>query len=367
MPIIVPFFQERGLSQLEIFLLESVWAITILVLEVPSGYLADCLGRKKSVVSGAIFSTLGFSIYAAAAGVESFILANVLFGVGYSFISGADSAMAYDSYAALSRREDYRRFEAYSNSICGIAEGVASLLGGALALISLATPIVGQVIVYFTLIPLSLLLVEPDRELMPEGSAVSEVIRITKYALHGHAEVKWLIIYGATASTLTHTMVWITQPYYQLVGVPLTWFGVLWAIQLVALALFSRYSVEYEQFVGKKRALISFLLVGVVAYAILGLIPSRYTLPAILGFYFIRGAHIPVLQDYINELVESDIRATVLSVKNLVQKLMYATFGPLIGLVMDSYSLPTALLFSGVLYGVIGLLVLLRMAYLKIL
>jgi hypothetical protein len=57
----------------------------------------------------------------------------------------------------------------------------------------------------------------------------------------------------------------------------------------------------------------------------------------------------------------------VLSVKNLVQKLMYALFGPLIGVLVDLYSLRFGLVFSGVLYGVLGAGVLFRMAALQIL
>ena len=85
----------------------------------------------------------------------------------------------------------------------------------------------------------------------------------------------------------------------------------------------------------------------------------------ILAFYFIRGVHTPILKDYLNVLITSDIRATVMSVQSLVQKLLYASLGPLIGVVMDAYSLQVALLFSGLIYGLLGLFALINMRRLR--
>jgi len=249
----------------------------------------------------------------------------------------------------------------------GMSESVASIIGGFLAVSSLRTPIVVQFVLYtVTIIPCALLLTEPKRMKSASKHPFKDFLRISKYALHGHKEIKWLILYGASMATLTHTMVWLTQPYYQLVGVPLAWFGVLWAAQLFIMGIFSHNAERYEKWLGRKKALISFPIIGCTSYILLGIAPSLAILPILLGFYFVRGVHMPILQNYVNSVVESDIRATVLSVKNLVQKAIYSVFGPLIGVVMDVYSLQTALLFSAVLYGVLGVIVLLNMRRYKL-
>ena len=366
-PIIVPFFQENGLSQTQIYLLQSLFAITIVLLEVPSGYFADCIGRKQSILLGAVLSTIGFILYSISYGFLPLLFAEIVLGIGYSFISGADTALAYDSFATEGNEKGYLRFESRSSGYMGASEATASIIGGFLAVASLRTPIVAQAATYSLTIPLALLLTEPKRIKSATQHPWRNIMRITKYALHGHQEIKWLILYGAAMATLTHTMVWLTQPYYQLVGIPIAWFGVLWAAQLYIMSLFSHNADKYEKWLGKKRALISFPIIGCLSYVILGLLPSLAVLPMLLGFYFVRGVHIPILQDYVNAVVESDIRATVLSVKNLVQKLLYALLGPLIGVVVDAYSLQTALLFSAVLYGGLAVIVLFNMKRLKIL
>jgi MFS family permease len=367
MPIIVPFFIDNGLSQTQIFTLQSVFALLVVLLEVPSGYFADRYGRKLSIVLGSVFASIGLAFYSFSTGFSSLLIAEMILGVGYSFVSGADTALAYDSFLALGKKEDYLKFEARSSAFNGISEAVASVLGGFLVLISLRMPIYAEAMVFLMLIPVSLMLHEPKRVLKAGGDPFKAVLKITKYALHGHKEIKWLILYGAALGTLTHTMVWLTQPYYELVGVPLKWFGLVWAAQLIIMAVFSFYSDSYEKWMGKKAALISFPIIGVSTYILLAVSPSLAVLPAILGFFFVRGVHIPILQNYVNEKVESDIRATVFSVKSFVQQLIYMIFGPLIGVMMDVYSLQTALYFSALLYGVLSLVIVLRMLKLKVL
>ena len=360
-PIIVPFFQDNGLSQTQIYILQSLFALTIVLLEVPSGYFADHIGRKQSILLGAILSTVGFILYSTAYGFAPLLIAEIVLGVGYSFISGADTALAYDSFVAQGKEDEYLKFESRSSGYMGMSESIASIIGGFLVIASLRTPIVAQAVFYSTTIPLALLLTEPKLRKRVSKTQFRDIISITKYALHGHTEVKWLIFYGAIIATLTHTMVWLTQPYYQLVGIPIAWFGILWATQLFIMGIFSHNADKYEKWLGKTYALISFPIIGCTSYILLGIAPSLAVLPLLLGFYFVRGVHIPILQNYVNSIVESNIRATVLSVKNLAQKLIYMIFGPIIGLVVDLHSLQAALLFSAVLYGGLGIVVLLNM------
>lgn len=355
--VIVPFFQERGLSQSQIFALQSMFAAAMIIFEVPSGYFADTIGRKRSLVVGAGVLSLGFLMYSFSYGFFTIAVAEVLLGIGYSFISGADEALAYESMKALDRASRYKLFEARSQTIMSVSEGAASVLGGLVAIVSLRAPIVAQLGTEFLLVLVALSLVEPPHVKKIDVHPLADVLRVTKYALHDHSEVKWLIFYSALVATISHTAVWLIQPYYQLAGVPIGWFGVLWATQMFAMGLFAHNAIRYERWLGRRRALISFPIIGVTAYVVLGVFPAEYALPAILGFYFIFGVHTPILKHYINELIESDMRATILSVKSLAQKLLYAGLGPLIGVVVDAYSLRTGLLFSAAIYGLLSLFV----------
>jgi MFS family permease len=58
MPIVVPFYESNGLSMKDIMILQAVYSVAIVVLEVPSGYLADVIGRRKTLILGAMFLEL---------------------------------------------------------------------------------------------------------------------------------------------------------------------------------------------------------------------------------------------------------------------------------------------------------------------
>ncbi|RPI41295.1 MAG: MFS transporter, partial [Bacteroidetes bacterium] len=93
MPIVVPFYESNGLSMTDIMILQAVYSVAIVILEIPSGYLADVIGRRKTLIMGSVFGTLGFMTYSLSHGFTGFLVAEVILGIGQSCISGADSAM----------------------------------------------------------------------------------------------------------------------------------------------------------------------------------------------------------------------------------------------------------------------------------
>jgi len=82
-------------------------------------------------------------------------------------------------------------------------------------------------------------------------------------------------------------------------------------------------------------------------YFLLSLIWTPWSFLFLFLFYFARGINNPITADYVNRLISSDMRATVLSVKNFTGRVIFAIIGPIVGWMSDVYSLKTALLFSG--------------------
>src|SRR4030095_16822562 len=62
MPVVVPFFESRGLTMQQIFLLQGLFAVVVLVMEIPSGYVADLLGRRLTLITGSVFIGLGHAM-----------------------------------------------------------------------------------------------------------------------------------------------------------------------------------------------------------------------------------------------------------------------------------------------------------------
>ncbi len=81
---------------------------------------------------------------------------------------------------------------------------------------------------------------------------------------------------------------------------------------------------------------------------------SVWSIGFIILFYFVRGVSNPIFKNYINKLISSDIRATVLSVKQMFARLVFVVVGPIIGWAADVYSLADALMLSGIIFLILG-------------
>ena len=114
MPTIVLFFQENGLSLFDIMLIQAVYSVAIAVLEIPSGYVADLLGRKMAMVIGTFLGFLGILIYSMSYGFWGFLPAALAMGIGQSFVSGSDTALMYDSLLDMGRSKEFVKFEGRS-------------------------------------------------------------------------------------------------------------------------------------------------------------------------------------------------------------------------------------------------------------
>jgi MFS family permease len=359
MPILVLFYQENGLSLQDVFLVQACYSVCVIIFEVPSGYFADRFGRKRSIQYGSFFATLGFIAYAYAHAFTHFLIAQTFIALGASFISGSDTALLYDTLIQLEREHEYQKHAGRLASIANFSEGIAGIVGGWLALFSLRTPLYYQAALVAVAVPLAWTLIEPDRKASDtsEGS-LKAIVRIVRYALHGHAEVKWLILYSSLVGTSTFVIVWFVQPYLVAIELPLAWFGVAWAVLQFSVGIFSLLAYRIEALLGRRMALISLILLSSTAYLLLGHFQTLYAAPVLFLFYLVRGINGPVLNDYINRCIDSDIRATVLSVRSLVGRVMFVLLGPVVGWVSDTYTLGAAFQVCGLTFLVCGVLLL---------
>jgi len=349
-PIVVLFLQENGLSLRQIFLLQTVYAIIILVMEVPSGFFADVYGRKITLVLGSAAIAISAGVYANSYSFFGFLIAELLWGLGGSFISGADTALLYDSLVDLKKRKEYKRIEGHAHFLGRVSEAIAAVLGGFLALISLRTVMYATIVPFVILFFVSLTLKEPKRHIkIHEKGHLHHVYKIIKFALHQNKTIKWIILYSATLVSMLYVAFWFYQPYFQLVGVPVVYFGLIFAGINLFSGISLKYSHIYEKKLGLKFALISFPIIMALAFFILGKFVVIFSIIFVLLFQFVRGTKFIIVSDAINKIVWSDKRATVLSLNNMAHRFLFAIISPFMGWFADIYTIPTALMLSGII------------------
>ena len=356
MPIIVLFFQENGLTLFDIMVLQAIYSVTIAMLEIPSGYVADVLGRKNSMIIGTFFGLAGIVIYSFSYGFWGFLPAALCLGIGQSFVSGSDTALMYDSLLEIKREKDFIKLEGRTISMGNFAEAIAFIIGGFLAEISLRTPFYYQIGIALIGLLTALSLTEPHLHRLIDGRTKpwKNIKNIVRFALRENRTLKYYIFYSSIIGAATLTMAWFVQPYFKLLHIKVVYFGFIGAALNLAVAIPSFYAHVIERNIKTILLLLLILILIGTCYFSLSYHVSLWGLLILLLFYFIRGIATPVLRDYINRHTPSEMRATVMSIRSFIIRAIFASTSPFFGYLADSYSLQHALLFSGVMFFILG-------------
>ena len=358
MPIIVLFFQENGLSLFEIMILQSTYSLVVALLEIPSGFFADVLGRKKSLIIGGILSFIGFTIISFSFDFWQFFVAQILLGIGQSFVSGSDSALLYDSLSVLNKTKEYDKVEGKSYGIGNFSEAVAGITGGLLAGLSLRYPWYAQMTVAFFVIPLAYSLVEPQIEKKKIEKNLKSILNIVKYSIIENKVIKGLILTSTFIGIATLSAAWFAQPYFSQINLPIKWFGIVWALLNLSAGFSSFNSYKLSKFIdNKKRLYVLSVLIG-ISFVSMTFLGNYFGLIFLFLIFVMRGFTTPVLYNLINSRTNFEIRATVLSIRSFCIRIGFAIVGPIIGWISDTGSLNTGLIIIGIITGLMSCLVL---------
>ena len=182
-PTIMAFWTDSGLSVLEVARLQFVYSILICVLELPSGFIAVLLGRKRTLLAAIAFWLFGNLFYLNGQSFPSFVTAEVFVALGVSLISGTDQSVLFESLRRLGRESEFPKLWGRMRAIDLIAGAAAAIAGGHLAQEWNRLPFYAAMLGFGLLIPLVLGLREPPLtpsvELSPRPTAEPAKTRTT--------------------------------------------------------------------------------------------------------------------------------------------------------------------------------------------
>jgi MFS family permease len=343
-PIITLYWRRNGLDLLDIFWLQAVFALSIVVFEIPTGYIGDRIGRKKTLLLCCAIAATGWLLYAWAHTFGQFLFAEVYLGLAFGFLSGTDTALVYESLEALGEPETFTRIEGQQYAFNHLAEAGAALVGGLMAgFLPLHWTFLASGAASLLAFCLCLGITEPRRQtaVHPRGTWYG-FYKILRFVFLKSELVRWVVPLMAACSLATMLGVWLYQPLWEERQVPIWLFGLLWAALSIPASLASRYAHRLERWLGKARVLWLLPAPALLGYLVLGLAPGCWALG---GAYFVpalRGLHVPILSKYIQEETFSDKRATVMSIQSWLFRLAYFVVGPGIGWLAKHRGLPMA-------------------------
>lgn len=363
-PIIIYYMLEKGMTMGDILFLSAIQRIFGIIIEVPTGVLSDIKGHKYNLMLGTLSFSISCIIFSLANNFLGFLIAEVFIALAIAFISGADTAFVYESLEMNNAEDQYEKVFGRMRSIQFAVTATVTLIAGFLAEISWGLPF--YVAAAFSLVAfyISCTLVEPVKDFRTKAGEKRDRYRQYYQTLRDatticlrNIEIKWFLIFTSLLSLGMITVEDYFQPYLKDgLGSPVMITGVIYTFLFLISAFCSNYTSQVVKRLGYGRMF--YLIPGMILVTVLGMILFKHQLVIILfALPVIAAGYIPTLiSGYLNRRTNPGQRATILSLRQLVKKLVYALGAPLIGYINDYWSMDVALAATGLILGITLLL-----------
>ena len=329
LPIFVLFTRDNfGVSgALQI---ASLTYLFIVLLEVPSGWMSDWLGRVPTLSVAAASSVVGQACFLL--GGERFaviILGQFFVSAGYAFISGTDVSFHFDSLEALGRSSEYAQRQARVSGLSYMTRAGSAIVGGLLGLIDLRLAFAVALVLALATFAVTRMFHEPGSGAVHADPFISQIGQCLKYLRDGF--MAWLFFYGIALVVLEHVAFTLVQPWLtealdkqpdDLGATPLL-SGVMFAVVAFVGSFAARGSATAGERFGTVPVLIALGVVSATIVTGMALSFSLLVLVLIL-FRSVQGAAAPVLVSAaVAPRTQQHHRATLLSINSLAGRLAY--------------------------------------------
>ncbi len=350
-----------GLNPFQLVLVGTVLMVVILLSEIPTGVVADVYSRRLSIIVGIFLIGLGFAIEGAIPHFAAVLASQLIWGVGHTFTSGASEAWIADELGEQRLGQVYVRGAQASQLGALIAIGVSV----GLATIRLNVPIVGAGLLLIAL-GVVLLLIMPERGFTPtprENRSNWHMAHQTFQDALGLVRRRPVLLtilgiaffFGMASETFDRLWEVHFLHNFQFPDLgrlePVVWFGIINAGALlltIAVAVIVRRRLDTNTHIGAVRALLvinALLMASVIAFGLAG--NFAIALTAYWAAYLLRRTDGPIFTAWINQSLEPQVRATVLSIHGQVDAIGQIAGGPLFGLIATLTSTRTAMVAAG--------------------
>ncbi|WP_266081917.1 MFS transporter [Haladaptatus caseinilyticus] len=332
MPYAYIYLLEQGHSETVFGLANAAFLFTMVAMEIPAGYIGDRYGRRTSLAIGNAIATVVFGLYAFAGKAWQVIGLFTIWGAGYAFHSATGEAWLYDLLAGSNGEKstaDFARDSGRSKTASLLTSAFGALAATPLYLLNPKLPFLANAVLSVVGVPLLGLLPATRTDFEPNFS-VRKAVKTLRIQI-GRPTVRWLIVYISLFNLLLSMTRWLEQPALKRAGVPLIWFGALYAsFQLVSTAGTSMTGWIQEHLGPRWFFLMLAPLVGTV-YGLLAFVPAM-VFPVIYLRRVLSRVMSPIMNQYLNDQLDGGGRATVLSGASMVLTLTSgigaAVFGP---------------------------------------
>lgn len=359
-PLYLLLFESKDISLTQISLLLAIWSIATLMLEIPSGILADRFSRKKLIVIGGVLKALCYITWIISSGFLLFAVGFVFWGLSCSLHSGTEEALLYDSLKTEGKEQQFDLVLGKGRFFAGISTIVSSLVGG----------IVGEYFGFETALFISIIM-----------CIVTVIIASSYHEINYHMETcikdnddqkqdtlrqaflflilnkKVLII--TMLSILVIGIVGVLDEYDQLIaknyGLSVSFIGIWMAIRFLVMSVGSLVARGWRLFIkhffrtnDRMKSIIILSIISSISLGLAGLFNRMSMITFYAIFYLLMSAGEILVEDYIQQKIDLEGRATVHSIISFTMNLYAILFYIVFGFVASKTTIHMALVFVSI-------------------
>jgi MFS family permease len=340
LPILVALPLARGLSLAQIGILEAILAVILFCFEIPSGYIADKLGRKYAMATSSIAFAASYGLFAIAQNFTAFIIPFMLMGIGFAMLSGADEAYLFDSLKEERSEKEYRRWYGrltiVDELVTIVGLGVSTVIAH---FIAPASVFIFAAVAMFVTATYTLIFLNETRIHTKEPKSVAQAFEQEPISLVRRA-IRFLKTHAPFAIVLlafalldeSGRLLW--QPRILDLGFTISALGIIYA----GLKIFSILGAWLSSNIKGRVCRVHFFSVGVlaaIAFALIGFGNVYVAIGGLALYFLVENAFRVFRSEYLNERIESRYRATFLSLNSFSTQTFAALFVIGLGAVAD--------------------------------
>jgi len=330
-------------------LLQGAFGLVMALFEFPSGYLADRIGYRRSLMIASVLNALGWSMYVRAETIPEILMAEAVLGIGISLISGTDTALLYESLEETGQEARFGSWTGKVKFFGQFGEGSAAILAGFLYAHWHRMPFLLEAGIWVVNLAVAWQLVEPARHRPPMQENWKQVKSMVRHVALEDKRLRAIVVLTIVLGMSSFVPVWTIQLYATDAGLPASALGIVWAAANYSVALGSLISTRSVVALGLARLLVICIALIAFAYAGMGLTHAVWG----VGFYFaltlMRGLFGPSLHHEEQRRIPSTDRAGFVSLRSLTFRVAFLVLGPTVGLAIDTWGQHPVLLALGAL------------------